>query len=48
MIITGSDERWTVSVQYTDEDIDANIVAFKEVVHIVKASGESMPMVEAI
>ncbi len=47
MIITGSDEQWTVSVQHTKEDIETNIDAFKEVANIVKKFDESMPVVEA-
>jgi glutamate-1-semialdehyde 2,1-aminomutase len=45
---TGSDEQWTVSVQHTKEDIDANIDAFKEVADVVRTFEESMPIVEAI
>lgn len=45
---TGSDEQWTVSVQHTREDIDANVDAFKDVAEIVKTFDEPMPMVEAI
>jgi len=45
---TGSDEQWTVSVQHSQDDIDANIDAFKEAAGIVRKSDERMPMVEAI
>ena len=45
---TGSDEQWTVSVQHTKEDIEANIDAFNEVSSIVRRFDESMPVVEAI
>ncbi|WP_455284414.1 aspartate aminotransferase family protein [[Eubacterium] cellulosolvens] len=45
---TGSDEQWTVSVQHTKEDIEANIDAFNEVASIVRRFDESMPVVEAL
>jgi glutamate-1-semialdehyde 2,1-aminomutase len=45
---TGHDEQWTVSVQHSREDVDANIEAFKQVAGIVKRFDETMPVVEAI
>jgi glutamate-1-semialdehyde 2,1-aminomutase len=45
---TGSDEQWTVSVQHTNEEIDAHITAFEEVADVVKSFKETMPVVEAI
>lgn len=45
---TGSDEQWTISVQHTNDDIEKNLEAFREVADIVRRFDESMPIVEAI
>jgi len=45
---TAPDEQWTISVQHSEEDIDRNLRAFDEAAEIVRATTESLPIVEAL
>lgn len=45
---TGPDEQWTVSVLHTQEDVNAALEAFKQVIALLKQFELRLPIVEAI